>query len=56
MAQKRMTFMTSQEPQGAAPGIPSMASYTRGGSLALGIGAPSFLKACSNVPEEIRKP
>lgn len=46
----------SPKPQGTVPGIPSIASYMKGGSLALGIRSPSFLKACTNVSEEMRKP
>lgn len=65
MVQKRMAFMLTHFPRtplkspsypGAVPGIPSMASHMMGGSLVLGIRAPSFLKACTNVSEEIRKP
>lgn len=61
MAQKRMAFVLTHFPstppkgpgyQGAVPGIPSV----MGGSLMLGIGVSSCLKACSNVSEEIRKP
>lgn len=65
MVQKRMAFMLTHFPRtplespsypGAVPGIPSMAPHMMGGSLVLGIRAPSFLKACTNVSEEIRKP